>query len=41
MLRGMYKDSVYTYDVEEIKTWKSWKDIPTKEVRKLIALIHK
>ena len=41
LLRRMYKEEVYNYDVEAIKTWKSWKDIPTKEVRKLIALVHK
>jgi hypothetical protein len=41
LLRQMYKNETYTYDVEAIKTWKSWKDIPTKEVRKLIALVHK
>lgn len=42
LLREMWKNQAYTNDDPEvIKTWKSWKDIPTKEVRKLIALIHK
>ena len=28
-------------DPEAIKKWKSWSDIPTKEVRKLVAIMHK
>lgn len=39
MLKVFWKNE--TYKNEDVAKWKSWKDIPTKEVRKLIALVHK
>ena len=38
-LRAWYKDEKYKNDPETIKTWKSYKDIPAKECRKLLKLI--
>jgi hypothetical protein len=39
LLKTFWKND--TYKNEEVANWKSWKDVPTKEVRKLIALLHK
>lgn len=39
MLKVFWKNEIYKN--EDVAKWKSWKDIPTKEVRKLIALVHK
>lgn len=38
-LRGWYSSEEYKNDPEIIKTWKSYKDIPAKECRKLLKLI--
>lgn len=38
-LREWYKEEKYKNDPEVIKTWKSYKDIPAKECRKLLKLI--
>ena len=38
-LRAWYKTGAYTHDPEDIKTWKSYKDIPAKECRKLLKLV--
>lgn len=39
MLKVFWKDE--TYKNEDVAKWKSWKDIPSKEIRKLIGLLHK
>tara|TARA_R110001599_G_scaffold16691_7_gene67687 strand:- start:2649 stop:3431 length:783 start_codon:yes stop_codon:yes gene_type:complete len=39
MLKAFWKDE--TYKNEDVAKWKSWKDIPSKEIRKLIGLLHK
>ena len=38
-LRGWYSSEEYKNDPEIIKTWKSYKDIPAKECRKLLKLL--
>lgn len=38
-LRSFYSDGSYKNDPETIKTWKSYKDIPAKECRKLLKLL--
>lgn len=38
-LRELWKNKVYTCD--GIKDWKSWKDIPTREARKLTSILSK
>ena len=38
-LRQWYVDKKYVNDTEVIKTWKSYKDIPAKECRKLLKLL--
>ena len=37
LLRGLWKDEKYMND--EVKNWKSFKDLPAKEARKLIGII--
>jgi len=39
MLKVFWKNE--TYKNEDVAKWKSWKDIPSKEIRKLIGLLHK
>ena len=39
MLKVFWKDE--TYKNEDVAKWKSWKDVPSKEIRKLIGLLHK
>ena len=39
MLKTFWKNE--TYKNEDVAKWKSWKDIPSKEIRKLIGLLHK
>ena len=39
MLKVFWKNE--TYKNEDVAKWKSWKDIPSKEVRHLIRLLHK
>ena len=39
-LRGFYTSGKYKYDVEAIKEWSSFSDIPPKEVRVLIGLLN-
>lgn len=39
LLRDFWSDKIY--ENPEVANWKSWSDIPTKEVRKLIAILHK
>ena len=38
-LRELWKNKVYTCD--GIKDWKSWKDVPTREARKLTSILSK
>jgi hypothetical protein len=38
-LRELWKNKVYT--CESIKDWKSWKDVPTREARKLTSILSK
>lgn len=38
-LRDLYSNGSYKNDPEAIKTWKSYKDIPAKECRKLLKLV--
>lgn len=38
-LRTLYTEGKYENDPEAIKTWKSYKDIPAKECRKLLKLV--
>lgn len=39
LLKDFWKNE--TYKNKEVANWKCWSDIPTKEVRKLIAILHK
>jgi len=39
-LRDLYTSGKYKYDVEAIKEWSSFSDIPPKEVRVIIGLIN-
>jgi len=39
LLKVFWKDE--TYKNEDVAKWKSWKDVPSKEIRKLIGLLHK
>ena len=39
-LRDLYTSGKYKYDVDTIKEWGSFSDIPPKEVRVLISLLN-
>ena len=39
-LRDLYTSGKYQYDVESIKEWESFSDIPPKEVRVIIGLLN-
>jgi len=39
LLKDFWKNE--TYKNKEVANWKCWSDIPTKEIRKLIAILHK
>jgi hypothetical protein len=42
LLRDFWRDQVISDDdAELVKNWKCWSDIPVKEVRKFVAILHK